>query len=386
MPRKSNTRASKGSGTIRQRKDGTWEARYTLGRDPGTGRQKQKSVYGKTEAEVAQKLRTITHEIDTGIYVEPSRMTASQWLQIWLEEYTGAVKENTLVSYRIQVEHNLCPLIGAIKLRDLKPHHIQKAVNTLGKRLSPKSVKNCYGVLHKAMEQAAMNGYIVQNPCLGVQLPRLQQKEIDPLNEAEIAAFLQAIKGHPNEIVFKVALFTGLREAELMGLQWRDIDFKAGTVYVHQQLLHEKKAGGAFKFAPTKTSNNRKITPAPFVMGWLRDHKKEQAKIRLLLGDKWEDDLGDLVFTTETGRHLNGTTLTHQAKRLGEKIGKPGFTFHSLRHSYAVASIRAGDDLKTIQSNLGHAGISITMDTYAAFTEDMAKASAERMEAYYSKL
>ena len=121
-------------------------------------------------------------------------------------------------------------------------------------------------------------------------------------------------------------------------------------------------------------------------MNWLREHKKEQAEIRLLLGDKWEDDLGDLVFTTETGHHLNGTTLTHQAKRLGEKIGKPGFCFHSLRHSYAVASIRAGDDLKTIQENLGHAGISITMDTYAAFTDDMAKASAERMEEYLNRI
>ena len=243
MPRKSNTRASKGSGTIRQRKDGTWEARYTVGRDPGSGKQKQKSVYGKTEAEVAQKLRTITHEIDIGTYLEPSRMSVSQWLKIWLNEYTGAVKENTLVSYRIQVEHNICPLLGAINLKNIKPHDIQRAVNSLSQHLSPKSVKNCYGVLHKAMSQAVMNGYIVQNPCLGVQLPRLKQKELDPLNEAEITAFLQAIKGHSNEIVFKVALFTGMREAELMGLQWRDIDFKAGTIFVHQQLLHEKKVG-----------------------------------------------------------------------------------------------------------------------------------------------
>ncbi|MBR1606981.1 MAG: site-specific integrase [Clostridia bacterium] len=386
MAKNGSKRAAHGSGTIRQRKDGTWEARFTVGRDPGSGKQRQKSVYGKTEAEVAQKLRTITHEIDAGAYKEPSRMTVNQWLKIWLEEYTGSVKENTLVSYRVQVEHNIVPAIGALKLSGVQPHHIQAAINKLSKRtvkpLSAKSVKNVFGVLHKAMGQAVLNGYLTKNPCDGVQLPRVTKKEILPLNETEIHSFLGAIKGHRNEIVFRVALFTGMREAELMGLTWDRIDFKAGTILVDRQMIHEKKKGGAYKFAPTKTSNIRRIRPASVVMSWLQAWKKEQAVQRLSMGEQWNKDFENLVFTDPLGRHLSNTTLTHEAKRLGEKIGKPGFRFHDLRHSYATAAIRAGDDLKSISTNLGHASISITMDVYAAFTEDMARASSQRMDSY----
>ena len=117
-------------------------------------------------------------------------------------------------------------------------------------------------------------------------------------------------------------------------------------------------------------------------MTWLQQLKRTQAAQRLAMGQKWDTTLSDLVFTNEFGKNLSNTTLTHQVKRLAERIGKAGFRFHDLRHSYAVAAIRAGDDMKTISSNLGHATISITMDIYASFTDDMAKASASRMNDY----
>ena len=234
------------------------------------------------------------------------------------------------------------------------------------------------------MSQAVVNGYIAKNPCDGVQLPRVEKKEISPLNEAEIRAFLTEIQGHKNEMVFKVALFTGMRQGELMGLQWQNVDFKAGTILVCQQLIHEKKKGGIYKIAPTKSDGIRKITPAPIVMNWLKDVKKQQNVQRLSKGAAWIEEIPDLVFTDEFGRNLSNTTLTHEVKSIGKKIGKDGFRFHDLRHSYAVAAIRAGDDMKTVSSNLGHTTISITMDIYASFTEDMAKASASRMNAYIS--
>ncbi len=372
-------KAVSGNGSIRQRSDGRWEGRISLGRD-GSGKRVQKSFYGETQEEVAKKIRQATAQIDEGSYIAPSKMHVKAWLKIWLEEYTGSIKENTLVSYRVQVENNIVPFIGAIKLSALQPHDVQKAMNSLYKRpLSAKSVKNCYGVLHRALSQAVMNGYISKNPCEGVQLPRIEKKEICPLNEAEIRSFLEIINGHQNEILFKTALFTGMRQAELMGLQWKNVDFKAGTILVCQQLIHEKKKDGVYKFAPTKTDAVRKITPAPIVMAWLQQLKRTQAAQRLAMGNKWDTSLSDLVFTNEFGKNLSNTTLTHQVKRFAEKIGKSGFRFHDLRHTYAVAAIRAGDDMKTISSNLGHATISITMDIYASFTDDMAKASASRM-------
>ena len=271
-------------------------------------------------------------------------------------------------------------------LSALLPHHVQKAINTLHQRkdnpLSAKSVKNCYGVLHKALSQAVINGYIIKNPCDGVQLPRVEKKEISPLNEAEIRAFLKEIQGHRNEILFKTALFTGMRQGELMGLQWNNVDFKAGTILVCQQMIHEKKQGGVYKLAPTKTDGIRKITPAPIVMDWLREWKKEQNIKRLAIGNKWDTEFDGLVFTDNMGKHMSNTTLSHEGKMIGKRIGKENFRFHDLRHSYAVAAIRAGDDMKTVSSNLGHATISITMDIYASYTDDMAKASANRMNEY----
>lgn len=380
-------KAVSGNGSIRQRPDGRWEGRISLGFD-GAGKRIQKSFYGDTQKEVAELIRKATSQLDEGTFVSPSKMTVKTWLNTWLSEYTGSIKENTLVSYRVQVEHNILPFIGAMKLSALQPHHIQKAINEMSKReekpLSPKSVKNVFGVLHKAMSQAVLNGYVAKNPCDGVQLPRVEKKDISPLNEAEIRAFLGAIKGHRNETVFKVALFTGMRQGELMGLQWNNVDFKAGTILVSQQLIHEKKKGGVYKLAPTKTDGIRKITPAPIVMNWLKEWKIEQSAQRLSKGNLWASEIDGLVFTDEYGRNLSNTTLTHEVKRIGEKIGKDGFRFHDLRHSYAVAAIRAGDDMKTVSSNLGHSTISVTMDIYASFTEDMAKASASRMNAYIS--
>lgn len=380
-------KAVSGNGSIRQRPDGRWEGRISLGRD-GSGKRVSKSFYGSSQKEVAEKIRAAAAQLDEGTFIAPNKMTVKSWMNTWLAEYTGGIKENTLVSYRVQTEHNILPLLGAVKLSALQPHHIQKAVNALFKRpekpLSAKSIKNCYGVLHKALSQAVLNGYIAKNPCDGVQLPRVEKKEISPLNEAEIRAFLQAIKGHRNEILFRVALFTGMRQGELMGLQWDNVDFKVGSILVCQQMIHEKKQGGIYKIAPTKTDGIRKITPAPIVMDWLKAWKKEQAVQRLSMGDKWGDEFDGLVFTDEMGKHMKNTTLTHEATMIGKKIGKTGFRFHDLRHSYAVAAIRAGDDMKTVSSNLGHASITITMDIYASFTDDMATASANRMNAYIS--
>ena len=387
-------RGTKGNGTISKRTiNGIqyYVGRYTVGRDPGTNKQIQKSVYGKTQKEVATKLREIAHQQDEGTYISPAKMTCRQWFETWLTDYNLNIKENTAVSYRVQVNTNILPYIGALQLTSIDRDRIQKLIVTLAKReespLSPKSCKNVHGIMHKAFEQAVLNGFIPKNPCTHIDLPASQKKVINPLDEAEIKSFLAAIQGHENELLFKVALFTGARQAELMGLQWQNVDFDSGTITISQQMIHEKQKGGRYKLASTKTATSvRTLTPAPVVMDWLKEQKRNQAKNRLLMGDQYGDEFDGLVFTTPDGRHLSNTTASHQAHRIGQKIGKPGFRFHDLRHTYAVMSLRAGDDLKTISSNMGHATIGITMDTYAAFTQDMARDSSARMARYMAAL
>lgn len=389
MPR----RAAHGTGTIRKktvtRDDKTytyWEARYTAGTDPGTGKQIQKSITGKTQKEVSQKLKVATAEIDAGTYITPSKMTVGEWMDIWIKNYLGGVKPFTVRSYTDQVNNHIKPALGSVHLEALKAHSIQQFYNGLGAPqgerpgLSPKTVKNIHGVLHKALQQAVAIGYIRFNPSDACTLPRVVKKPIQPLDEAQSKAFIQAIKGHRFECLFTVTLFTGMREGEILGLTWDCVDFSKGTILINKQLQQEKKKGGQYIFAPLKNDKSRTITPALWVMQVLRSHKVRQAEQRLKAGALWEN--GGLVFTDELGHHLARCTIVKAFKKVVASIGCPDARFHDLRHSYAVASIRAGDDIKTVQGNLGHATAAFTLDVYGHVTEQMKTASAARMDGY----
>lgn len=397
MPRKSNTRAAQGSGTIRKKtvtRKGQpytyWEARVTVGRDPGTGKQIQRSFSGKTQKEVREKMQAAAVAVNEGTYMEPSKMTLGQWLDVWAKDYLGSVKPFTLRAYSDQIKNHIKPALGAVKLDALNTHTIQSFYNSLGvgqngkPGLSPKTVKNIHGVLHKALQQAVAIGYIRFNPADSCTLPRTTKKELAPLDEEQSKAFLQAIQGQRYETLFTVTLFTGLREGEALGLTWDCVDFSKGTILVSKQLQREKKKNGAYIFAPLKNDKARTITPAPWVLQVLRTHRAKQAEQRLRAGPLWEDS--GFVFTNELGRHLAIHTVYKDFKKAVAAIGRPDARFHDLRHSYAVAAIRAGDDIKTVQGNLGHATAAFTLDVYGHVTDQMKQASAARMEGYIKEV
>ena len=376
-------RSAQGGGSIRQRPDGKWEARYTIGRDPGTGKQVQKSVYGATQAEVRKKLQQATTQIDSGTYLEPSKMTVAQWLDLWLVEYTGGLKVNTAVSYETQIRMHIKPALGAVKLEKLTTPAVQSFYNDLQRKkgLSAKTVKNIHGVLTRALGQAVAVGYARYNPCQNTQLPRIEKKKITPLEGDAITNFLDAILGQPLETLFRTALLTGMRQSELMGLTWDCVDFESGTILVDKQLIKEKKIDGVYRFAEPKNSNARRIAPAPSVMRMLRGLKSKQAEQQLRAGQMWLNTR-NLVFTNEIGQHYAHNTLSRSFKRIAKKIGLENNCFHDLRHSYAVLSLQNGDDIKTLQENLGHATVAFTLDVYGHVSDKMRQDSANRMEAF----
>ena len=249
-----------------------------------------------------------------------------------------------------------------------------------GKALSPKSVKNIHGILHKALQQAVAVGYIRFNPADACTLPRVEKKEISPLDEEQIATFLKAIEGHRHELLYKVALFTGMREGEVLGLMWDCVDFEKGTITIKRQLRREQKKGGAYYITTPKNGKPRTITPAPWVMKLLRSQKARQAEQQLKMGPLWENY--GMVFTNETGGYLSYRTVYDCFKRIVAQMGTPSTRFHDLRHTFAVASLRAGDDIKTVQGNLGHHTAAFTLDVYGHVTEQMKKDSAQRMEGF----
>ena len=388
MAKKKNTRAASGAGTIRKKivtRNGQqyeyWEARVTTGHDPGTGKQIQRSFSGKTQAEVRKKMQSAAVELDAGTYQEPARITLGAWLDTWEAEYLGDVKPFTVASYHTQIATHIKPALGAVKLQALKAPQIQKFYNGLqkgDKPLSAKTIKNIHGVLHKALQQAVEVGYIRFNPSDACKLPRVVKKDIKPLDDNQISAFLTAIKGHRYETLYTVTLFTGLREGEVLGLAWDCVDFQKGILLIDKQLQREKKKGGQYVFAPLKNDKARTITPAPWVMKLLRHHRNVQLEARFKAAEHWEES--GLVFTDDLGHHLAIHTVYKDFKKVVASIGIPDARVHDLRHSYAVASIRAGDDIKTVQGNLGHATASFTLDVYGHVTEQMKQASAERME------
>ncbi len=385
MARKS-TRAAQGGGTIRQRPDGRWEARFTVGRDPGTGKQMQRSVYGSTQKEVRQKLAQAVADLDNGTYQAPSKMTVGQWLDIWQQEYLGGVKPFTVQGYEKNVRVHLKPALGAIKLDALSAHTVQKFINDMSKPhgdkppLSPKTVRNAHGVLHKALQQAVKVGYIRFNPADACELPRLERKEINPLDSEAMAAFMRAIEGHRFETVYLTMLFTGMRRGEAFGLLWDSVDLDKGTIRIDRQLQNIPGKPGEFRLISTKNGKGRTVTAAPFVVELLKKHRARQLRDRLKAGPLWQDH--GYVFCNEIGEHLSPSTVYHNYKEIVASIGLPDLRLHDLRHSYAVASLRAGDDVKTVQSNMGHHTAAFTLDVYGHVTEEMKQASAARMEEY----
>lgn len=391
--RNQNSRNAAGPGTIRKKtviRNGKeyvfWEARYTEGYDPGTGKQIQRSISGKTQREVVQKLKAATAAIDAGTYTAPSKMTVGDWLDIWTTDYLGGVKPFTVASYKGHVKNHIKPAMGAIKLEALSPHTIQEFYNKLGQTngdkpgLSPKTIKDIHGIFHKALQQAVAAGYIRSNPADACILPRVERKQLNPMDESQIQAFLEAIRGHRYEALFTVTLFTGMQQGEVLGLMWDCVDFDRGIILIDKQLHLEKKRGGQYVFASLKNDKARTIAPASWVMQLLKRHRTAQLKQRLLAGPLWEDN--GLVFTDDIGRHLATQTVYKDFKKIVSSIGCPNTRFHDLRHSYAVAAIRSGDDIKTIQGNLGHATAAFTLDIYGHVTDQMKQASAARMDTF----
>lgn len=380
------TRNAQGGGNIRKRPDGRWEARYTTGIDPKTGKQIQKSVYGKTQKEVRMRLTEVTSELDNGTYIEPCKMTMDQWLDVWLVEYTTDVKPLTLVSYKTHAKNNIRPYLGQIKLSALDAPTIQKLYNRLlrGEEdrapLSPKTIKDLHGVLHRALQQAVQLGMIRANPASACKPPRVEKPSIHPLADDNVSKFLSAIRDDPCEAVFQLGLFTGMRQGELLGLMWECVNFSANTILVDKQLQRCYEKGKGYRFISPKNGKSRLISVAPSVMEILNRQRQRQEIMRQQAGPAWEDS--HLVFTDEFGHHLSLVTVRKHCKAVLDAIGQKEVRFHDLRHSFAVSSIQSGDSIKMVQENLGHATAAFTLDVYGHVSDQMRRDSASRMEQY----
>lgn len=393
------TRSANGSGTIRKRADGRWEGIYSAGYDQHTGKLIRKSIYGKNQKEVRQKLSKVTTEIDEGLYLEPAKMTLSDWMDLWYKEYTFDKKYSTLKGYKAQINKHIRPGIGKYNLSQLNPMILQRFFNHLsepdekGKVLSPKSIKNIYIILSGILEQAVENEMISKNPCKKVKLPKVYNKQITPLTDKQVKDFLEIIS--TDEIygtILRVIVFTGLRLGEAMGLTWDCVDFEKGALNINKQLQRRPQKDGGSTLTSVKSGKPRILKPAPFVMQLLKIRYTEQIMQKQRLEDLWlawsneEEHKKALVFTNLQGGYLIPKRVYLHFKSAAVAIGAPDARVHDLRHTYAVLSLQNGDDIKTVQENLGHASAAFTLDVYGHVSDRMKKESANRMEEYIKNL
>ena len=365
-----------GEGTIYRRKDGKWATQYTVYTAEG---RKRKTLYGKTRSEVAAKLTKALSDREGGLAFDAANLTLEPYLDRWLSDSVqGSVQETTYRRYEELARLHIKPALGRLKLKALTPAHVRGLYREkLDSGLAPRTVNYIHRTLYKALKQAVADGLIPRNVASVVEAPKPTKKEIRPLNHAQVSALFEAARGDRLEALYIVAVMMGLREGELLGLKWEDVDLQAGTLSVRRSLSYTEKEP---KFNSPKNGKGRSLKLTATAMDALRRHRIAQNQERLQLGSLWEDH--DLVFPSQTGKPVRAWSLIGGPfKRLWKRAGLPESTrFHDLRHTCATLLLTQGVHPKFVQELLGHATISITLDTYSHVLPGMGDQTAVAME------
>jgi integrase len=366
-----------GEGSITKRKDGRWMARYTGYTANGP---KRRHIYGRTRQEVAAKLAKAMSERDGGIELDPSSVTVNEYLQRWLNDSVkGSVRPITFESYERLVRVHMVPALGRIKLKALSPAHLQGFYrDRLDAGLSPCTVQRLHAVIHRALKQALRWGLVPRNVSEAVDPPKAQRKEIRPLTPEQVRTLLKTAEGDRLEALYVLAITTGLRQGELFGLGWEDVDLAAGRLSVRRTLTTPK--GGRRLGPPKRSKSRRNVKLTARAVEALTAHRERQVEEREKLGELWQDH--GFVFTTLVGMPLNRHNFFRRCfKPMLKKAGLPHTVrFHDLRHTCATLLLSKNVNPKIVQELLGHANISQTMDTYSHVLPDMQERAAPAME------
>ena len=346
---------------------------------------KRRWVSAKTKTECWSKLNAAMTDADRGILPSPANLTVETYLSVWLTDgVQGTVSRATYDAYRRDVHHHIIPELGRRKLKDLSRGDVRRLYRK--KRdagLSNRTLAYIHTTLRKALKDAVDDGSITHNPTDGVKplkTPERAAKEPKALNPTQVKALLSAASGDRWEALYIVAIHTGLRRSEILGLRWEDVDLEAGTLEVRRSL----DTDGTLK-TPKRDSSRRALRLTLAARTALRAHRARQNEERLRAGELWEDN--DLVFPNTLGKPMNaGNFYRRGFQPLLEKanLAEEGFTFHSLRHTFATTLADKGVHPSTAQKMLGHSDIRMTLAIYTHATDDMQDAATAALESAFS--
>ncbi len=357
----------------RKRPDGRWEARYTLYTSEGP---KRKTLYGRTRQEVADKLACVLSDRAQGLTFEAGSLKLSEYLDRWLPNIRDTVRQRTWERYEQIVRVHIKPSLGRIKLKGLTPTHVRGLYREkLDSGSSPRTVQYIHITLRKALQDAVSDGLIPRNIADGIKAPKPKKKEINPLSPDQTRAFLEAVYGDRLEALYVLAIHRGLRQGELLGLRWEDVDLEASTLQV-RRTLSLTKSGHMFELP--KNGKGRSVELTQDASEALKRHLTRQLEDIEALGDDYQDQ--GLIFPGEKGQPMRPWTLTRKLERILKRVGLPHIRFHDLRHTCATLLLTKGVHPKFVQELLGHATISITLDRYSHVIPAMGDQTRKAME------
>lgn len=378
------TRRANGEGTkVYVRKDGRPETKYTVQTVAGPRRRTLTGKKGQSKEDLAAELRKILVAADGRVFDDSENVTVAEYLERWLKDSVrDNVTHRTEANYRLMVRRHIVPAFGAVKLAKLTPGRVQSLYRVLQDGGKHATARYVHATLHRALGQAMRWGMVARNPAALVTPPRHKRSEVSALTREEAERLLREAResGDRLEALYVLAVHTGMRQGEMLGLRWTDVDLSgdAPSLRVARQ-LQRARGGGGLVFAQTKTKKGRHVTLGPTVASALRQHWARQAQEKLGAGPLYEDR--GLVFTTEIGTPLEASNVVRRSfKPLLRRAGLPDIRFHDLRHTCATLLLGGGVHPKFVQELLGHSSISVTLDTYSHMLPAMGAVAQQAME------
>lgn len=365
------SRRGSGEGSIRQRPDGRWEGRY---RTPDG---MQRSVYGTTRREAQTKLRAAQRAQESGLDVANGNQTLAAFLDAWLDDTKPRLRPKTHKFYDHIVRVQLKPGLGRHRLRNLGPQHVQAFLNRQEQSgLAPQTVHHHRAVLRCALEQAVKWRLVERNVAKLADPPRLNRSPVRPLSTEQARAFIEHCAADRLGPLFQAAIATGMRQGELFGLHWEDIDWERKTLSVRGAL---QRVDGRPTLVEPKTDRSRRTIPLPaLALGSLRAQRALQEEQRTLAGERWQE--WGLVFTSSRGTPLDASNVNARLRKLLEEAGLPRQRFHDLRHCSASLLLQGGVGMRAIMGRLGHSQIGLTMNTYAHLSPELERDAADALD------
>ena len=340
---------------------------------------KRRYVSAKQKGDAERALRQAMTDTDRGLVFDAGTLTVEEYLNRWLtDSVQDTVRATTFERYEQITRKHIIPEIGRMKLKALTPAHVRGLYRKrLEDGLSPRTVQYVHITLHKALKQAVRDGLIPRNATEAVRPPQVRKEEIRPLSPEQAKVLFEAARGDRLEALYVLAVTTGLRQGELLGLKWDDVDLEAGTLQVRRTLTTAK--GGPVLSAPKTKGSRRTVKLSQTALQALRSHLERQLGEIDRAGDLWREN--GLIFASEVGEPLDRHyTTKHRFKPLLKRAGLPEIRFHDLRHTCATLLLSKNVNPKIVSEMLGHATIAITLDTYSHVLPTMQESAAKAME------